>query len=179
MLVVGLGVTYVVKLVNPSDTQAILSSLATDGATEAVELNILERTVSAISVGDFSDILSKNNILPLVLVSILVGLAISKCGDSVKPLVDVLDSANLIEEQYFLEISSPGIERTIRKDKQLAQNIGKELSIKFFKPYNGKKQMQGTLEKFDEENIYINLENKILDIPKKDIAQIRTVYEWN
>ena len=39
--------------------------------------------------------------------------------------------------------------------------------------------MQGTLEKFDEENIYINLENKILDIPKKDIAQIRTVYEWN
>ena len=95
-VVVGLGVTYVVKLVNPSDTQAILSSLATDGATEAVELNILERTVSAISVGDFSDILSKNNILPLVLVSILVGLAISKCGDSVKPLVDVLDSANKV-----------------------------------------------------------------------------------
>lgn len=95
-VVVGLGVTYVVKLVNPSDTQAILSSLATDGASEAVELNILERTVSAISVGDFSDILSKNNILPLVLVSILVGLAISKCGDSVKPLVDVLDSANKV-----------------------------------------------------------------------------------
>ena len=95
-VVVGLGVTYVVKLVNPSDTQAILSSLATDGATEAVELNILERTVSAISVGDFSEILSKNNILPLVLVSILVGLAISKCGDSVKPLVDVLDSANKV-----------------------------------------------------------------------------------
>ena len=95
-VVVGLGVTYVVKLVNPSDTQAILSSLATDGATEAVELNILERTVSAISVGDFSDILSKNNILPLVLVSILVGLAISKCDDSVKPLVDVLDSANKV-----------------------------------------------------------------------------------
>ena len=95
-VVIGLGVTYVVKLVNPSDTQAILSSLATDGANEAVELNILERTVSAISVGDFSDILSRNNILPLVLVSILVGLAISKCGDSVKPLVDVLDSANKV-----------------------------------------------------------------------------------
>lgn len=107
------------------------------------------------------------------------GISLEDCEKVSNAINDVLDSANLIEEQYFLEISSPGIERTIRKDKQLAQNIGKELSIKFFKPYNGKKQMQGTLEKFDEENIYINLENKILDIPKKDIAQIRTVYEWN
>ena len=101
------------------------------------------------------------------------GISLEDCEKVSNAINDVLDSANLIEEQYFLEISSPGIERTIRKDKQLAQNIGKELSIKFFKPYNGKKQMQGTLEKFDEENIYI------LDIPKKDIAQIRTVYEWN
>lgn len=107
------------------------------------------------------------------------GISLEDCEKVSNAINDVLDSANLIEEQYFLEISSPGIERTIRKDKQLAQNIGKELSIKFFKPYNGKKQMQGTLEKIDEENIYINLENKILDIPKKDIAQIRTVYEWN
>ena len=107
------------------------------------------------------------------------GISLEDCEKVSNAINDVLYSANLIEEQYFLEISSPGIERTIRKDKQLAQNIGKELSIKFFKPYNGKKQMQGTLEKFDEENIYINLENKILDIPKKDIAQIRTVYEWN
>ena len=107
------------------------------------------------------------------------GISLEDCEKVSNAINDVLDSANLIEEQYFLEISSPGIERTIRKDKQLAQNIGKELSIKFFKPYNGEKQMQGTLEKFDEENIYINLENKILDIPKKDIAQIRTVYEWN
>ena len=107
------------------------------------------------------------------------GISLEDCEKVSNAINDVLDSANLIEEQYFLEISSPGIERTIRKDKQLAQNIGKELSIKFFKTNNGKKQMQGTLEKFDEENIYINLENKILDIPKKDIAQIRTVYEWN
>ena len=107
------------------------------------------------------------------------GISLEDCEKVSNAINDVLASANLIEAQYFLEISSPGIERTIRKAKQLAQNIGKELSIKFFKPYNGKKQMQGTLEKFDEENIYINLENKILDIPKKDIAQIRTVYEWN
>lgn len=91
---IGLVSTYSMKLVNPSDTEVIMEGL---GGTETKEeLNILERTVQVISVSDFKDILSKDNIIALVVVSILVGLAISKLGDEAEDFKKVLESANKV-----------------------------------------------------------------------------------
>ena len=94
-VVIGLVSTYSIKLVNPSDSEAIVETLG-EAENEEVELNILERTVQAISVSDFKDILSKDNIIALVIVSILVGLAISKLGDEAVPLKNVLEAANKV-----------------------------------------------------------------------------------
>ena len=93
---IGLISTYGIKLVNPSDETAILETLSETETTDKVELNILERTISAISVTDFSLILSKNNVLALVLFSILFGLAINKVGKDAAPLEKVLNSANKV-----------------------------------------------------------------------------------
>lgn len=96
-----------------------------------------------------------------------------KVNDSINEL---LDKSDYIKEQYYLEVSSPGIERNLRKDKHLEQNIGKEIHIKLFKKdSNGKKEYKGILEKFDNETI--TLEDNI-KIERKNIAQIRTVYNW-
>lgn len=95
-VIVGLVSTFSVKLVNPSDESAILSTLSETTETEKVEINILERTISAISVSDFSLILSKNNILALVLFSILFGLAMNKVGKEAQPLEKLLNSANKV-----------------------------------------------------------------------------------
>ena len=94
-VLVGLVSTYSFKLVNPSDTESIKAAMVEE-SQEDVELNILERTVSAISVEDFSLILSKNNILALVLFSVFVGLAINKVGEGAKSFEDVLNSANKV-----------------------------------------------------------------------------------
>lgn len=93
---IGLVSTYGIKLVNPSDETAILETLSETETTDKVELNILERTISAISATDFSLILSKNNVLALVLFSILFGLAINKVGKDAAPLEKVLNSANKV-----------------------------------------------------------------------------------
>ena len=93
---IGLVSTYGIKLVNPSDETAILETLSETETTDKVELNILERTISAISVTDFSLILSKNNVLALVLFSILFGLAINKVGKDAAPLEKLLNSANKV-----------------------------------------------------------------------------------
>ncbi len=90
---IGLLATYSFKLVNPSDSAAILETM--DTSVEATEeLNILERTVQAISVGDFTELISKNSIVALVVFSIIFGLAISKVGEKADALVKVLESAN-------------------------------------------------------------------------------------
>lgn len=93
---VGIVSTYAVKLVNPSDTEAIIETLGETETGESEELNIFSRTVEAISVSDFSDILSKNNILALVIFSILIGLAINRCGEEASPLLKVLEAANKV-----------------------------------------------------------------------------------
>ena len=64
------------------------------------------------------------------------GIDLNDCEKVNDAITDILDEENYIKEQYFLEVSSPGIERVLRKDKHLEQNIGKEVEIKLFKPIN-------------------------------------------
>lgn len=99
-----------------------------------------------------------------------------KVNDSIN---DLLDEADYIKEQYFLEVSSPGIERVLRKDKHIAQNIGKEIQVKLFKKdENGKKEYQGTLREFKGDTIGVEIDTKKIEIERKNIAQIRTIYDW-
>lgn len=92
-------------------------------------------------------------------------------------ITDILDEADYIKEQYFLEVSSPGIERVIRKNSQLEENIGVNIEIRLFKPINGEKVYQGILKKFNDEQITIENEAEI-DIPRKNISLIKTVFDW-
>ena len=104
------------------------------------------------------------------------GIDLKDCEKVNDEITDILDEANYIKEQYFLEISSPGIERTLRKDKHLEQNKGKEIGIKLFKKDEfGKKEYQGILKDFNENNIILE-EN--IKIERKNIAQIKTIYHW-
>lgn len=103
---------------------------------------------------------------------------INDCEKVNNAITDILDEANYIKEQYFLEVSSPGIERILRKDKHLESNIGEKINIKLFKKdENNKKEYQGILEKYNNEIIIIKDEKEI-QIQRKNIAQIKTVYNW-
>ena len=96
---------------------------------------------------------------------------------------DLLDNANYIKDQYFLEVSSTGVEKILRKDKHLNDNIGKEVQISLFKQIDilGKKQKEiiGILKEFDENNIMLQLDKEEISINRKDISQIKTVFDWN
>ena len=104
------------------------------------------------------------------------GIDLNDCEKVNNEIDKILDEADYIKEQYFLEVSSPGIERIIRKEKHLKKYIGHEIDIKLFKKdKNGNKEYQGILKAFDQENI--ELEENI-KIERKNIAQIKTVYNW-
>ena len=104
------------------------------------------------------------------------GIDLNDCEKVNDAINDILDEADYIKDQYFLEVSSPGIERVLRKDEHLEQNIGVEVNVKLFrKDPNGKKEYQGILKSFNDENII--LDNDIL-IQRKDIALVKTVYNW-
>ena len=104
------------------------------------------------------------------------GIDLKDCEKVNDAINELLDKADYIKEQYFLEVSSPGIERVLKKDKHLEQNIGKEINIKLFKKdENAKKEYQGNLKEFDDNSITLEDGTKI---ERKNIAQIKTVYNW-
>ena len=96
---------------------------------------------------------------------------------------DILDTADYIKEQYFLEVSSTGLEKILRKDEHLKQNIEKEIQVNLFKPIeiNGKKTKEiiGILKKFNVEQIEIMQDKENIKLDRKNISQIKTVYDWN
>ena len=106
------------------------------------------------------------------------GITLEDCELVSNNVNELLDDADYIKEQYFLEVSSPGIERILKKDKHLKENIGKKVQIKLFKPFNGQKQYEGILKDFNENAVTIeNLQN--LKIERQNISQIKTIFDWN
>ena len=103
------------------------------------------------------------------------GINLDDCEKVSNEINEKLDEADYIKEQYFLEVSSPGIERILRKDRHLEQNIGEQVEVKLFKKdENGNKNYIGELKKFDEQTVTIDE----VKIERKNIALIKTVYEW-
>ena len=98
-VLIGFASTYFIKLVKPEDGEKIKQSLqeTTDEETqENEEIGILKRTASLLTVNDFTKLLSKDNIIALLVFSIIFGLAINITGEIAKPVVDFLESANEI-----------------------------------------------------------------------------------
>lgn len=95
-VLVGFISTTFVNLVNPSDTEAIKSAFVDDVADTSEDLSILERTVNALSVDDFASLLSRQNIIALVVMSILIGIAINRVGEKAENIVSLLDSFSLV-----------------------------------------------------------------------------------
>ena len=106
------------------------------------------------------------------------GISLEDCELVSNNINELLDQADYIKEQYFLEVSSPVIERILKKDKHLKDNIGAKVQIKLFKPVNGKKQYEGILKNFNESNIEIETASATLEIERQNIGQIKTIFEW-
>ena len=107
------------------------------------------------------------------------GIDLNDCEKVNNEIIDILDEADYIKDAYFLEISSPGIERKIRKDEHLKQAIGKKISVKLFKKdENDNKQYEGILEQYDKENIIICKDTEEIKIERKNISSLNTVYDW-
>lgn len=95
-------------------------------------------------------------------------------------ITDILDEEDYIKEQYFLEISSTGVEKIIRKEKHLKENIGELIKIKLFKPIENYKEYIGKLIKYDKNKLTIELEQeKEIEIERKNISIIKKFYDWD
>lgn len=106
------------------------------------------------------------------------GVDISDCEKVSRLLSDKLDEEDFIEDSYILEVSSPGLGRTLKKDKHLLKSIGEEVEIRTYKPIEKQKEFYGTLKSFDDSHITIVQEENELVFDRSDIALIRLAIDF-
>lgn len=107
------------------------------------------------------------------------GVNINDCETVSRAMSALLDQDDFIEDAYILEVSSPGLGRPLKKEKDFIRNTGREIELKLYKAEDGTREFMGTLTAFTKENITvaINGEEKVFE--RKNIALIREYVDWD
>ena len=105
------------------------------------------------------------------------GIDIEECGIVSERLSEKLDAIDPIPHNYFLEVSSPGAERPLKKEKDYQRAIGKNVFIKTYEPIDGEKAFEGILTDFNGETVTVEMKiktrKKIVVIPFDKVASAR------
>jgi len=99
-----------------------------------------------------------------------------KVNNAIEP---ILDDVDLIKEQYFLEVSSSGLEKKLRKLEHYEKQIGNKIEVKLFTKIDNKKVIEGILSKVENDCIELQEDEKEIKIAFDQIASGKTIYEWN
>lgn len=107
------------------------------------------------------------------------GITVNDCELASRQLEVLLDKEDFIPNAYILELSSPGLGRPLKKEKDFARSIGKEVDVKLYKQINKQKEYTGVLVNYDNDKIILQLEDEeTIEIPRKIIALIRLAFDF-
>jgi len=101
------------------------------------------------------------------------GVDLDDCENLSRAIDEPMDIADPIPDKYILCVSSPGIDRPLKNDRDLERSLGQEVDLKLYKKLNGAKEFTGTLECYDAETVTFKIKNETLSVNKSDIALIR------
>lgn len=100
------------------------------------------------------------------------GIGLDDCEKVSRKISDMLDIEDPIKESYYLEVSSPGVERVLYSDKHLQDSIDKNVTIRLTKKLEGKKIFEGALVDYNDDEVKLNSNNSILNIPRSIVKEI-------
>jgi ribosome maturation factor RimP len=107
------------------------------------------------------------------------GITVDDCEIVSRSLSDLLDGNDFIEDSYILEVSSPGLGRPLKKEKDFKRSLGKEVEIKLYKAVNRQKDFEGILKSYTEQTVTIEMdEEETMTFDRSDIALIRLSFDF-
>jgi ribosome maturation factor RimP len=106
------------------------------------------------------------------------GITVDDCELISRAFEEILDREDYISENYIFEVSSPGLDRPLKKEKDFARSIGKDVEIKLYKALNNKeKEFVGVLTDYDKETVTIELDDEsTMVFNRSDVALIRLAF---
>ncbi len=107
------------------------------------------------------------------------GITVDDCETISRALSDLLDEHDFIEDSYILEVSSPGLDRPLKKDKDLERSIGERVEIHTYSPIDREKEFEGVLKGYDSDQIEIETDDgETKQFKRRDIALIRLAFDF-
>ena len=107
------------------------------------------------------------------------GISINDCEAVSRRLSDILDEKDFIDDSYIMEISSPGLGRPLKKEKDFKRSLGEEVEVRTYRMIDKKKEFTGILKDYDADTVTIQLEDETLKtFEKGDIALIRLAFDF-
>jgi ribosome maturation factor RimP len=106
------------------------------------------------------------------------GITLDECARVSREVGNLLDVKDLIPNEYVLEVSSPGLNRPLKKEKDFERAIGKKVKIKMVAPINGRRRFTGYLKKVMQGTVYLEIDNNLFALSLKDIEKASLVYDF-
>lgn len=106
------------------------------------------------------------------------GITIDDCQAVSEHISDLLDESDPIPHSYFLEVSSPGLDRILKKDSDFEKYKGSKVDVSLYKPRDGKKKFTGELIGLEDNQLLIRDKNEVLSFPRTEIAVVRLAVEF-
>lgn len=106
------------------------------------------------------------------------GITVNDCETVSRAFSDKLDENDFIEDSYIMEISSPGLDRPLKKEKDFQRNMGKLVEVRTYRPIEKQKEFCGILTAFDSNSVTIDEDGTERTFEKKDMALIRQAIEF-
>ncbi|MGD9161490.1 MAG: ribosome maturation factor RimP [Desulfobacteraceae bacterium] len=107
------------------------------------------------------------------------GVTIDDCADVSRDLGEIIDVKEIIDHEYVLEVSSPGLNRPLRKEKDFIKAIGSRIKLKVIRDLNGQKNFTGKLKDYNNRIIYLETEGKLIELPFDDVEKSNLIYDFN
>jgi ribosome maturation factor RimP len=106
------------------------------------------------------------------------GISIDDCQAVSQKMSDILDEKDPIEQFYYLEVSSPGLERPLKTERDFFKYKGELVEVKVFQPLNGKKKFEGELIGLIEDMIVINQDGNNIEFEKDKVARVKRTIKF-
>lgn len=108
------------------------------------------------------------------------GISLDDCEKVSREISELLDEKDPIEQSYFLEVSSPGMDRPLKKDKHFLSNLDRKIAVHLFAPLDGKKDIEGVLKAYQADELTLELETgEMLTLELSKIAKANRLDELN
>ena len=107
------------------------------------------------------------------------GITVNDCEAVAREMNEILDQEDFVEDSYVFEVSSPGLGRPLKKEKDYIRSMGRELEIRTYRAINREKEFYGILKAYDEKTVTIEMEDgQTMTFEKADIALIRLAFDF-